>query len=449
MPFDLAQAAIMVMALVAVWRIQNIVPGLNAIKISYLAPALAALAFAASKDPRRSLGSIKSPLLYLLLGIVLVIVLGVPTSLWPGKSFNFLLNDHGKTILLMLLIAASIRGWVDLERYAWMHILGGAFFCAYIVTHFNLRNGRLGELIYYDANDLGLLLVCTIPLCVYFLRPRARLIEKGAALAALMLFTYTTVKTGSRGGFLGFLATGLYLLLSFTAIPKRIRLYSIGALAAGLMVFGGSQYFGIMKSITNPTEDYNWTQETGRKAIWTRGMGYMLTHPLTGVGARAFKTAEGRSEGISERQEEGKGTKWSAAHNSFVEIGAELGVTGLVLFLLALGRSWRFLRKVGSSDPTGAGRFAAFAHALAGVLVAYCVAGFFVSAGYSAYLYTIFGIILGLMKLTAEPQAVGAKPEKKRLVRRVSRVAPKPFAGGLRAPELASPVSRQGPLPSA
>jgi len=60
-------------------------------------------------------------------------------------------------------------------------------------------------------------------------------------------------------------------------------------------------------------------------------MGYMVARPFLGVGANAFPQAEGRFSAYGrERQAAGRGVRWAAAHNSFVQVGAEPGVSGLL-----------------------------------------------------------------------------------------------------------------------
>ncbi len=427
----------MFMALVAVWRVQDLFPPLNTIKVQYLAPGLGLLVFLADGDPRRAARRLLSPLAYRLFGIGAMVALSIPTSVWPGKSFNFLLNDHAKTLLLMTLMAASIRSAADVTRYAIMHIGGAVVYSYFINTNFQVkaRTGRLGDLIYYDSNDLALLLVCTIPLCVFFLRPGAKAHLRVAASGVLGLLVFTLVRTGSRGGFLGFIACTVYLLFNFSALSKRVRLYAVGSLVAFIMVFGGERYWEMMSTLLNPKDDYNWSGDVGRKQIWKRGVGYMLTHPLTGVGARGFPQAEGMISGISERQQYGIGLKWSAAHNSFVEVGAELGVIGLFLFVTAIYLAWKYVRSVGSPALRArAGPLGPMGHALGGTLIAYCVAGFFVSAGYSAFLYTIFAMILGMMKILP--------PGKDGVVTaEVPAPAPTPVAGSTTAVPVLRPLA--------
>lgn len=430
-PLDLFQLAVMLMTSVAVWRLQDLFTVLGAIKIQYIAPALALLAFMVESDPRRKINRIVNPLFKKTMGVGLMVMLSIPTSLWPGYSFRFFMNDHAKTLLLMVLMAASIRSMTDLRRYAVMHIVGALVYSYFVVTTFKLRNGRLGSLIYYDSNDLGLLLVCTIPMCVYFLQPSSKPLTRLVSSAALGMIVFTIVQTGSRGAFLAFLACGAYLLFNFSAITKKVRIYAVAALVAFLLIFGGPTYWEMMSSLLEPTQDANWSGEVGRRQIWKRGFGYMVTHPITGVGGRAFGIAEGTISQIASRQDVGIGLKWSAAHNSFVEVGAELGFIGLGLFLASLWTAWRFVRDIGAPrNAARAGPLGAFGHAIGGTLIAYCVAGFFVSAGYSAYLYTIFALVIGMMKLAGARAPVAAPA----FVTNGASSAPRPPSTGRRRP---------------
>ena len=126
---------------------------------------------------------------------------------------------------------------------------------------------------------------------------------------------------------------------------------------------------------------------------------------------------------------------------AFVEVGAELGVIGLAAFLAALLHAWRFVRRIGRPDQaTRAGPFGPLGHAIGGTLVAYMVAGFFLSAGYSAFLYTVFAMVIGMMKLTAENDALVPAAVASRLPRPVD--PPRAIAVGAHA-RSTSPRPRQ------
>jgi len=139
----------------------------------------------------------------------------------------------------------------------------------------------------------------------------------------------------------------------------------------------------------------------------------MLTHPVLGVGANAFEQAEGNLSEISRQYAaENRGLKWSTAHNSFVLVGAELGFTGLLLFVTMIGTSFAHLVRIKTGpdgDPDVTPEDAAFSQTLIASLLSFCIAGFFVSATYFAFLYVLVGLIVAEDSLRARRRASGAR----------------------------------------
>lgn len=416
--WDLMLGAAAGMLLAYIWRLQGLYPILAKVQFPSLMVVVAVGIFVADRDRRRSLRSIAHPVAWAAGGMLAIAVLSVPGSLYPGLSFDFITNDFVKTLLLMVLVAAAIRTFEDVERLVRVLVLGAMLYSWYILTRFNVgMSGRLGNLIYYDANDLAFLIVSTIPLAVYLYsrRPGGRM--KWVAAFGLVLFIMAIVKSGSRGGFIGLIAVGIYLLVGFNAIPKKTRMLAVSGSVLMMLAFGNSAYWNMMSTLLHPEDDYNWANDEGRgrTEIWKRGMGYMVTHPLLGVGAAAFPVAEGTLSPLAARQEYGRGLKWSASHNSFVQVGAELGVVALALFLYMLWQAFRSARGGGRLRSRGPpSREQALGHALAGSLVGYASAGFFVSMGYSAFLYALLALVVGLAKVAGSsgPSAAGRPPAR-------------------------------------
>lgn len=138
--------------------------------------------------------------------------------------------------------------------------------------------------------------------------------------------------------------------------------------------------------------------------IWKRGLGYMADHPVLGVGAGNFPVAEGTISPMARRAEYGAGVRWGAAHNSLVQVGAELGVPGLLLSvgvivsaLVALRRTARAALRAGAPDLAVSG----LAQSLMAALVGFMVGGFFLSLGYSDMLFTLVALAVGLHKVAS------------------------------------------------
>ncbi len=400
--------AIYGVVLAYVWRIQDLYPILATIQFPTIASLIALVLFASS-PARRELRRIEHPILKIATLILALMVLSVPTSLWRGMSFSFVFSDHIKSFTMMVIIAASIRGMRDVERFARLHLAGAALYSVLILTRFEIgESGRLGGLLFYDANDLGMLIACTLPLALYFMRPGSRPWIRVAALLTAGLFIVTVVRTGSRGAFLGILAVGIYLLLAYRAVPARVRLGAVVACVGVLLLAANDKYWEMISTLLNPQDDYNWSgnSEDGRMEVWKRGLVYMVTNPVTGVGVGAFAIAEGTISPLAAQQDHGIGLKWSAAHNSFVQIGAELGIGGLILFIALQYTSFRATAQIGRGPPKSQRRRrsteAALAQALTGTLIGYCVSGFFLSQAYSAYMCAIYGLLVGFWYVTVK-----------------------------------------------
>jgi O-antigen ligase len=427
---DLLCYVLMAAVLCYIWRLQDLFPILASMKIVPIV-SLAALGLALlDRDPHRSLLSARHRITICVALILGLMVLSVPGSVYPGLSFDFIVQDFAKTILLMLLLAAGIRSIRDVEFFAVAQLIGAGIYCIFILWRFDIGvGGRLGNLLSSGANALGMLVGCTLPAGVYFLRSGVRSSLRILAIGVILISLMTVVKTGSRGAFLALIAVLLYMLFQFDSFTARTRYTAVAVMALLLLLVADANYWSMMQTLLNPQEDYNWVggADEGRMEVWKRGIGYMLQRPLFGVGASAFPVAEGTILNLASREEYGIGLKWSAAHNSFVQIGAELGVGGLVIFCVLLGSAFFACHEIGRGDGRrGATAPAALGQAFCASLIGYLVAGFFLSQAYAVYLFATFGIIVGFIKAVpvadpGEPRMVLRKMPRVRTVRRPDR----------------------------
>src|SRR5205814_5657213 len=142
--------------------------------------------------------------------------------------------------------------------------------------------------------------------------------------------------------------------------------------------------------VLSPTKDYNWDSSEGRVEIWRRGVGYMLDHPVFGIGINNFERAEGTISDKVRRSFAGDPIRWTAPHNSFVQVAAELGIPGLILWssliiggLVGMVRMRRRLPRAWlQGDAEGRFLYLATVH-LPLALVGFAIPAFFLSFAYS------------------------------------------------------------------
>jgi len=409
--WDLLLTCLSVYVMTGVGRLHQLFDFLNPLHLTLLSAGLATVAYMISAGPARRLRPVlRLRITRFLLAMTLWVALSIVGALWPGGAFHLLTDQFLKVVLMFVVLVGAVRGFRDVERLVFVYMLSVGIYAAVVLARFNVGGDRwrLAGLYYYDANEFGTLAVMCLPLAVYFLvRPNPlwrRLVSAGTAVVLVIGFIWT----GSRGGFLAVLAVGAFLLLRFTAIRARWRILTTSLFALLFAATATDNYWKGMKTLLQPKEDYNMTDDAGRVKVWKRGVGYMLQHPVFGVGGANFPTAEGTLSPLAAEALLGRPVKWSVAHNSFLQVGAELGIPGLIFFLGMFGSAFAALKRVQRNravQPPGARSppAAQLAQALMAALIAYIVGGFFLALAYHELLYTLVALVAALQKVVGPP----------------------------------------------
>jgi O-antigen ligase len=411
--WDLLLVCVAVYLAMAVGRVHQLFPMLEPLKPTRVAAALAVCLYVLQQSGPRRVELLRSAAMTCLLGLLLWAALSVPGALNQGGAFHFLTDSFVKTVLMSVVLAGSVRSVRDLERLIFVYFAVTVVYAAVVVSRFHLGGGdydwRLNRLYDYDANDFATLVATAMPLGLYFVVGPCRVLLRVLAVVGLAVLGLGQVYSGSRGGFLACLAVAAFVLLRFTTVPARSRLAGLIVILAVVFATASDRYWTQMQRITNPDQDYNTTSESGRIKIWERGLGYMTEHPVFGVGVNNFPVAEGTISPLSRLQERGRGVRWNAAHNSFIQAGAELGMPGLLLFVGLIVSAFASLRRVARhSLRTGPSTIAGsrLAQSLMAALVGFVVGAFFLSEAYSDMLYSLVALAVALEKIAPahEPQ---------------------------------------------
>lgn len=402
--WDALLVCVAVYTAAGVGRIHDLFPVLAPLKPALLATVASIGLLLLQQNGRRRIVLLRSRITTVLLGLVLWGALSVPFALTGGVAFHFWM-DFARAVVMCVVLAASIRTTRDLERLSLVYFAVIVVYTAIILSRFQLGAGeewRLGRLYFYDANDLATLIVTAMPIGLYFALAHRWVPLRILAVVGLLLLAVALIRSGSRGGFLAFLAVAAFIMVGFTTLSVRARISGLVVILAVLGATASDRYWTQMQTIIRPHEDYNLSDETGRVKIWERGIGYMLSRPAFGVGMGNFQTAEGTISPMARRSESGHGVRWGAAHNTFVQIGAELGIPGLLLFLGLILSVFATLRRVTRYARAGPQTqdLARLAQSLTAAVIGFVVGGFFLSLAYADMLYTLVALSLALAKVT-------------------------------------------------
>jgi hypothetical protein len=147
-----------------------------------------------------------------------------------------------------------------------------------------------------------------------------------AGIAALMLATI--VATKSRGGFLGLGA--MLLVVAYYTIKVKPQWIFAGILALTVSVpMLPQSFWDRMDSITNAETDPTGSREA-RIRLMEQALQVFVDNPLTGIGAGQFENYDGPD--ALERNR--------ATHNVWLQVAAELGMFGLLIFAYLVFRAF-------------------------------------------------------------------------------------------------------------
>jgi len=396
----------------AVGRIHEVFPILMPFKLTLVAATLSVGLCLLQQSGRRRIGLVRSRTTTCFVALVCWSALTVPGALNQGLAFQTW-TDFARTAVMFVVLAASVRSTRDLERLILVYFAVTVVYVAVVISRFKMGGGdswRLGDLYTYDANDLATLITTAMPFGLYFVLAQRKLTLRLLALTGLAILAVGLIRSGSRGGFLAFLAVTAFVLLCVTTIPVRSRVAGLIVIIAVVAGTASDRYWSQMQTIVHYKQDYNMTSDVGRVKIWKRGVGYMLDRPLFGVGMRNFQVAEGTISPRAKLRERGIGVWWGAAHNTYVQAGAELGMPGVLIFLAMLGTAFQSLRRVtrrALRQNTAGNELSRLAQSLMSALIGFTVGAIFLSLAYADMLYALLALVVALAKIARSDSAPG------------------------------------------
>jgi O-antigen ligase len=166
-----------------------------------------------------------------------------------------------------------------------------------------------------------------------------------------------------------------------------------------------------LEGIFNPSIDPLDKGSSGaRRELLIMSLKLTATHPIFGVGPGQFQAAT---------------HTWFVTHNTYTQLGSEVGIPGLILFVLILRRVFRNLKDVTKtkrfrSDP----QVEIFTRALRASFAGYLLGAFFASYAYELFIYALVAFTGVLYKASQDEPVVTTRPKQITKFGRVGRPEP-------------------------
>lgn len=298
--------------------------------------------------------------------------LTIPLARWKGGSFEIVLEQFSKVVLISLAIAICVLSSGRLRKLLLLQALMVGFLAAVSVSNSGGGDRLKGILhgVFENPNDLALSVCLAAPLAYFFLFQSSGVIKKLFWGGLLLMMGYAVIATFSRAGFLSLMTALAVSLWHFGRRSAGVALPVVlvaGVLASSVMT---GQYAHRLSTIFSPDEDVTGSSSE-RQELLQRSFEVTLHNPLFGVGPGNFEQVSGR---------------WRVSHNSYTQLSAEAGLPALALFLWMLWKAFRNLNNTIGTSPRSSELWS-IAGALRASLAALSVGAFFASVAYQFFPY--------------------------------------------------------------
>jgi O-antigen ligase len=250
-----------------------------------------------------------------------------------------------------------------------------------------------------NPNDLALMLNLMLPFGLALLGSTRRGWLRLLLLAAVVLNVTAVIVTFSRAGFLTLGCTFSFYLVRLMSRGRWVLAAGALGLALAATAFLPSGYLLRLATITEIDADVTGSAQI-RSNDSLAALRIVASRPLVGAGAGMNILA----------LNDARGSSWLHVHNVYLEFGTDLGIPGLVLFLMLLGASLKDARLVRRRTAERADAAVLFqvAQAAEAGLLAFAVAAFFHPVAYDVYFYLVAGLAVAA-RTVHELEAAGQR----------------------------------------
>jgi O-antigen ligase len=233
---------------------------------------------------------------------------------------------------IFLIVFALVDSELRMDRTLLAAIAAVAFASLYAIRQAQ-KYGDTGfrpSGMFQDSNEYALVADLWLPLAFLWILSSRPLWERilccGAFISALMGSTLAA----SRGGLFGLAVSMLYLVLRSRARVRNSLV--VAAVVIPILVYSPVSAIHRLRAPQYGDQ----LAEQARIIVWKAGLKIIREHPLAGVGLHNFKPR------VADYELPGENVV-SLAHNTYIEVAAELGVPALVAFVSVLLMSIRSL----------------------------------------------------------------------------------------------------------
>lgn len=339
-----------------------------------------------------------------LLGLTAISLVTIPIAKDPGIAWETFNDSYSKSVIIFIVLVNVVRTRKRLMSMMWLSFGIGIYlsYCAldlYMKGQFDVEDYRV-------AVDIGGMFGNPNEMAMHFVMMTPLLIVLGIAaeskLARLVYFSSTflliaaNMVTFSRGGFLGLMAVGFVLAWKIGR-RQRLNVSIASVVIGGIVILAAPGNYGLrMLSIFIPGLDPVGSSDQ-RKELLERSLLVTARNPW-GIGIGNFPIV---------------GVRNLQTHNAFTQVSAELGILGLIAYLIFMLSPFRKLSAIERKhfNEDRADWYYYMAIGLQASIIGYMVSSFFASVAYNWFIYYLIAYAVAFRRIySVENEETKAEP---------------------------------------
>ena len=343
-----------------------------------------------------------------ILALTVIAIITMPIAKDPAMAWAKFNDTFIKAVIVFVVLVNVVRTRARLMSLMWLSMGIAAYLSVvsidmYLKGEFTVESYRVGVDIgglFGNPNEMAMHFVMMTPLAIVLGIASRRLYMKAIFFTMTALFIGANMVTFSRGGFLGLMATGGMLAWK---IGRKHRVnVSIASVVIGavIMVAAPGKYGLRMLSIFIPALDPVGSSDQ-RSELLKRSLLVTARNPW-GIGIGNFPIV-----GIHNLQ----------SHNAFTQVSSELGILGLVAYLIFMISPYRKLaaieRRQFDKDETD--WFYYVAIGLQTSILGYMVSSFFASVAYNWFIYYLIAYAVAFRRIYSLEKGIDQEIEARPL----------------------------------
>ena len=335
----------------------------------------------------------------LLLVFIIAATFSWLTAIVPGTDTDALYEKLLKEAVLFFAVTSVMMTRHRIHLSLIIIVLSIGFFSVkegliFAITaggHIILGSGSIG-----DNNALATAMLMTIPILYYLYRYSQLRAVRLCFMAALILSVIATIGTYSRGGFVGMVVVGLFMVGN--SRHKLGAVFLLILTVALVYVLAPGAWFERLNTINSASDDGSFM---GRVVAWKMSILVALDHPFTGGGPHSihrllvwetYRPMLPRLDFITTPPADALP---HAAHSIWFEILGDLGFPGLIFFVAILAVASLKCRSITrmTRDQPSLAWAADLSRMLQISLAVYAVTGSALSLGYFEMYYIVLALV--------------------------------------------------------